>query len=58
MQSKIQFAVAGLLFCALAGLMSAPASAGLIGNETNTLSVNFWIPSPSSLSDLNSKSLI
>jgi hypothetical protein len=46
MQSKIQFAVASLLFCALAGLMSAPASAGLIGNGTNTVSANFWIPSP------------
>jgi hypothetical protein len=45
MHSKIQFAFASLLFCALAGGMSAPASAGLVGNGTNTVSVNFWIPS-------------
>ena len=25
----------------------APAHAGLIGNGTNTVSVNFWFPSPS-----------
>jgi hypothetical protein len=39
----------GFLIAAAAALLvnaSAPAQAGLIGNGTNTVSVNFWIPSP------------
>ena len=46
MHSKGLFALTSLLFFGLAGPMSAPASAGLVGNGTNTVSANFWIPSP------------
>jgi hypothetical protein len=47
MHSKIRFAFANLLFCGLALVISAPVCAGLVGNGTNTVSVNFWIPSSS-----------
>jgi hypothetical protein len=47
MHSKILFAFANVLFCGLALVISAPARAGLVGNGTNTVSVNFWFPSSS-----------
>jgi hypothetical protein len=48
MHSKGLFALTSLLFFGLAGPMSAPASAGLVGNGTNTVSAFFWIPSTTS----------
>lgn len=48
MRSKIQFALTGLLFFSLAGSVSAPASAGLVGSGTNTVSAFFWMPSTTS----------
>ena len=42
MHPKSLFAVAGLLFCGLFGVTSAPAYAGLVGN---TVSAVFWVPS-------------
>jgi PEP-CTERM motif len=48
MRGKIQFAVASLMFFSLAGAMSAPARAGLVGSGTNTVSAFFWIPSATS----------
>jgi hypothetical protein len=48
MRGKIQFAIASLLLFGLAGGMSAPAKAGLVGDGTNTVSAIFWLPSPTS----------
>ena len=48
MRGKIQFAIASLLLFGLAGSMSAPAKAGLVGDGTNTVSAIFWLPSPTS----------
>jgi hypothetical protein len=48
MQSKIQFAVASLLFFGLAGGMSVSAKAGLVGDGKNTVSLYFWLPSTTS----------
>jgi hypothetical protein len=46
MRGKIQFAVASLLFFSVAGGMSAPARAGLVGVGTNTVSATSFIGAP------------
>jgi hypothetical protein len=42
---RFGFLIAVAAAAALANMSAAPASAGLIGNGTNTVSVNFWFPS-------------
>jgi PEP-CTERM motif len=47
MHSRIAFALVGALCFGLAGAISAPAMARLVGTGTNTVSASYWFPSSS-----------